>query len=95
MSGTVGLVLGFSLSSVNGCKSFRIRFLLESRFMPTHAGSSPATLVPLLLGLTFMLLGVVYEMRTTREPLFPKSMFHSQTVGNAYFTFNCVYVVRD
>lgn len=79
MSGTVGLVLGFSLSSVNGCKSSPCPSASAS--FHVHAGSSPSTLVPLLLGVVSMLLGVVYEMRTQREPLFPKSMFYSQTVG--------------
>ena len=31
-----------------------------------------------------MVLGVVNEMRTQREPLFPKSMFHSLAVGKAF-----------
>ncbi|KAH8120585.1 MFS general substrate transporter [Phellopilus nigrolimitatus] len=62
--------MGGSISVIFG-------FSLSSQF----GWSSPATLVPLILGFVTLILGIIYEKRTTRNALFPSRMFDDVTVG--------------
>ena len=80
MCGSVGVVLGFSFSSKFGCKKLQ-HLPLVSPLITTCLGSSPATLVPLIVGVVVLLLGALYEKHTKRDPLFPSRMFDNATVG--------------
>ncbi|KLO20499.1 MFS general substrate transporter [Schizopora paradoxa] len=55
--------------------------VLGFSFSGQYLWSSPATLVPLCLGFTALLFGIVYEMRTTRDALFPPMMFRNVSVA--------------
>lgn len=80
MAGTIGVVLGFSFSSQYGCKCSLLIARTEILTFH-HIGSAPATLVPLVMGCAILLLGSIYEKRTSRDALFPPKMFTNTTVG--------------
>ncbi|KAI5124426.1 hypothetical protein M0805_008310 [Coniferiporia weirii] len=58
-----------------------IGVVLGFSFSSQFGWSSPATLVPLLLGFVILVIGTVYEKYTKRDALFPSRMFDNVTVG--------------
>lgn len=90
MSGTSCLVVGFSFATENGCDYLMfscILSLVTDLESALTTGTSPSTIALILLGLIVLVLGGVYETRTTRECLFPAATFHNLTVGTCTSPF--------
>ena len=83
MSGTVGLVLGFSFSSQFGCKTLFCLHVWPG--LNQTIGNAPATLVPLVLGFLILIIGYFYEKHTNRDALFPSRMLNNVTVGELLY----------
>ena len=85
MSGTSLLIVGFSFVTRNGCEwvsLFGIRSLNRSVQYP---GIAPTTLCLIISGVLLLALGAVYEVRTSREPLFPPQLFKDISCGTMTF----------
>jgi len=76
MAGTTCLMLGFSLSSEMGCEYYSLLIIC---FLICFLGSSPTTLGCLIGGAVILILGCIHEGRTTKDALFPGSLFSNAT----------------
>lgn len=78
MTGTICIVVGFSFATANGCKQHSSD---KWNGLTVLAGKAPSTIVLIILGVIILVCGSVYEAYTTRDSLFPPSMFKNLTAS--------------
>src|SRR2546429_508610 len=93
MAGTSCIVVGFSFANEAGCKGFYFSLFHVGLNEIYRSGLAPTTLLLILLGLAVLICGGVYEKYTSRECLFPPTMFTDLTTGTIIST--CIKIESD
>ena len=90
MTGTSFIIVGFSFATLNGCKwvsVFSAQCTGPLNLNVPYSGAAPTTLGLIIGGTVLLALGGVYEVRTSREALFPPQLFKDVSCGTAAFLF--------
>ncbi len=82
MTGTSGIIVGFSFAAEVGCRDYV--FCAKIQSIDTLTGSRPATLVTIITGILVLICGGFYERYTSRECLFPPATFRDVTTGTKF-----------
>ena len=85
MSGISLLIIGFSFVTRNGCEFIPLFGVTSLNPSVQYPGTAPATLGLIMGGMIFLALGHVYEIRTSREALFPPQLFKDISCGTVTF----------
>ena len=90
MSGTSFIIVGFSFATLNGCKwvsVFSAQCTGPLNLNVPYSGAAPTTLGLIIGGTVLLALGGVYEVRTSREALFPPQLFKDVSCGSVTSPF--------
>jgi len=81
MSGTSFIIVGFSFATLKGCKWVSVQRTGHPDLNVRFPGTAPTTLGLIIGGTVLLALGAVYEVRTSREALFPPQLFKDVSCG--------------
>lgn len=81
LSSTVLLVFGFSFAPQYGCTKCHTKFWWTWTNRTAITGTSPVILTVIIAGFLSFILGIFYECKTDREPVFPSVIFTDKVLS--------------